>query len=590
MEYMGIRLPAFQQILLYFMDAPDCKSGLTSFIFFASRGLGKTYLTMVFCIAKCILYPGIAIKVASSTIGQAVIFLRKAYEIKDGRPNIEREIRNIKTNDNGGEISFWNGSTIEAVVCSDSARGNRANIIIFDESRIMNQSLINSSLLPMLTLTHRNQTWANDEKYKWYIENEEHNSKIYLTSIGYKDEWSYIDFQRYIQFISEGREDYFAFSFPYQFGIEAGIINKATIEANIREHPDDLKTLQMEYEVIPHGESESAMFSFDDVNRARQLRVPLIPPTNDEYIACKGILRTLSTYQRKENGEIRVLSMDIAIGGGRKNDLTVFTIFRLFPNIDYYEKEVAYIEVMNGVNLDQQIIRLKQLFYDLECNYAVIDAGGAIGLEAINSAGNITKDIIRNRRYPGWRTMNKVEKFDMRITDPNAEPVIFPIQVSGMSASAMQYNMLVIAQLEFQRRRISLLVAEEIAVEELNKRYQYMQLKTSPDALSIERANNMIGSFANTTALVDEAIKTQIVKLPSGRWAYDEKSGRKDRVISMIYGLYFINLLEQDLTAISQGANLSDYVAKNNYQKKASVKNPFVNNLSKLSGFGTRTR
>ena len=243
---------------------------------------------------------------------------------------------------------------------------------------------------------------------------------------------------------------------------------------------------------------------------------------------------------------------------------------------------------MSGVNLDQQVIRVKQLFYDLECDYAVIDAGGAIGIETINSCGNITKDMVRNRRYPGWKTMNKVEKYDMRIADPNAEPVLFPIQISGAGASAMQYNMLVTAQLEFQRKRISLLVEDDVAIQELNKRYKYLTMKTSNDNLMRERANNMIGPFANTTSLVDEAIKTQIVKLPSGRWVYDEKNGRKDRVISMIYGLYFINLLEEDLISLTKSVNISDYVSSRNYTKKNNPINPFGSNLNKLAGFGMR--
>ena len=47
--------------------------------------------------------------------------------------------------------------------------------------------------------------------------------------------------------------------------------------------------------------------------------------------------------------------MDIAVGGGRKNDLTVFTVFRCIEDLDYYDKELSYIEVMSGVNLDQQV-------------------------------------------------------------------------------------------------------------------------------------------------------------------------------------------------------------------------------------------
>lgn len=585
-EYMGVNIHLFQQIILYLMDSPNCYS-ITSFIFFASRGLGKTFITMVFCVAKCILYPGIKIKVASSTIRQSNLFLNKIYEIMNGRPNIEKEIENISIGKELGVIKFHNGSTIESVICSDNARGMRANILILDESRLMNDDTINRILVPFLTLSNREQPWAANPKYKRELDRE-HNSKIYLTSIGYKDEWSYQDFKKYCDFIAAGRNDYFAISLPYQFGVESGIIQKSYIESVVREKLANLKNLKMEFEVIPHGESESAMFTFDEVNSARQIRVPLIPPTDDEYIETKGIHRNLPYYQKKEQKEKRVISMDIAIGGGRKNDLTVFSVFRLFENIEYYDKELSYIEVMSGINLDQQILRLKQLFYDLECDYAVIDAGGAIGIEAVNSCGNITKDPFRNKRYPGWKTMNKAEKYDMRISDPNAEPVLYPIQVTGAGASAMQYNMLVIAQLEFQRKRLSLLVDEETAVDELNKRYKYLSMRTSNDASLKDKASNMIGPFANTTQLIDEAIKTQIVRLPSGRWVYDEKNGRKDRIISMIYGLYFINILEEDLIALNKNVNISDYVSTMNYVNKKNFKNPFKSNLNKLSGFGAR--
>ena len=108
LEYMGVNIHLFQQIILYLMDSPNCNS-ITSFIFFASRGLGKTFITMVFCIAKSILYPGIKIKVASSTIKQSNLFLNKVYEIMNGRPNIEKEIESISIGKELGVIKFYNG-------------------------------------------------------------------------------------------------------------------------------------------------------------------------------------------------------------------------------------------------------------------------------------------------------------------------------------------------------------------------------------------------------------------------------------------------------------------------------------------------
>ena len=588
-QYLGLSLKLFQKIIIYAMDSPNAV-GLNTFVYFASRGLGKTYLTMVFCLAKAILYPGIKIRVAAPNIKQATLLIGKAIELRRDHPNIDREIEGeIKMNKDQAKILLKNGSTIETVVCGEGARGERANIIIMDESRGMNKNVIDTVFVPFLTGT-RMPPYSKNPKYEKYLK-KEHNSKIFLTSIGYKDEWSYKDFESFAKLIADKTPNYNIIALPYQFGVESGIISRALIESQIRENKTDIHTFQMEMEVIPFGESDSSMFTYTQVNRARKLVVPLIPPTDSEYIEHRGDLRKMPFYQRKESFELRVISMDIAVSAGRLNDNTVFTVFRLTNNGDHYIKELSYIEVMNGVNLDRQILRLKQLFYDLECDYAVIDAGGALGINAANTCGQITMDVVRGRRYPGWSTCNKNEKFDIRVTDPNAVPVMFCIQVSGASASTMQYNMVVNAQLEFERNRIFLLSKEDDIVDDLNNRFGYMKLATSSNPLDKEKANNMILPFINTTELVKECVETQVYKLPSGRWTFDEKNGRKDRVISMIYGLYFINELEKDLYVDQGKYKAEDYFTGGSsgtgFGGKGVV-NPFVNNLNKLGGFGGR--
>lgn len=585
-EYLGVRVHLFQQILLYLMDAPQCKT-LTSFIFFASRGLGKSFLTMLFCIAKCILYPNITIKVASSTIKQAISFAKKINEIKNGRPNIENEIEDISITKDGALITFKNGSTIEAVVCSENARGARCNILILDESRLMDVNLVNDVLRPFLTKTDRGQLWATSDEYRKYAK-EEHNSVLYLTSIGYKDEWSYKDFLKYLEYIRNGDDDYFAVSLPYQFGIEAGVIDDSYIEKQMKENKSDLSTAKMEFEVIPKGESENAMFSYEQINRSRKLIVPLIPPTDEEYIRCRGDLKSLKTYQPKEPNEIRLLSMDIAISAGRSNDNSVITLFRLYNQGDHYLKEVAYIETMNGINLDPQILRLKQIFYDLECDYAVIDAGGAIGIQASATCGKITRDIVRNKQYAGWKTVNNVEKFDVRVADPNAEPVLYCIQVAGANATTVQYNMLVNAQLNFERNQILLLSSKENGIDELNKRFGYMKYATSNEHVDKSIALNMVTPFINTSELVKECLETQVIKLPSGKCQFDEGNGRKDRVICMMYGLYIIDLLEQDLSFQKTKVNVNGYFKGKTKGYSRNVVSPFTNNINKLQGFGAR--
>ena len=82
-DYLHINLRIFQQILLVMMNW----SSITVFI--GSRGIGKTYLSAIFCVIKCILYPGTKICVASGTRGQAYLVLEKIMlELVPGSPEL----------------------------------------------------------------------------------------------------------------------------------------------------------------------------------------------------------------------------------------------------------------------------------------------------------------------------------------------------------------------------------------------------------------------------------------------------------------------------------------------------------------------
>lgn len=51
-DYLHVKLKLFQIILLTMMDR------CIIFVFIACRGLGKSFLSAVFCCCRCILYPG----------------------------------------------------------------------------------------------------------------------------------------------------------------------------------------------------------------------------------------------------------------------------------------------------------------------------------------------------------------------------------------------------------------------------------------------------------------------------------------------------------------------------------------------------
>lgn len=64
-DYLHLDLRLFQKILLIMMNFA------MEFVFIGSRGIGKTFLSAIFCVIRCILYPGTRICIASGTRGQA---------------------------------------------------------------------------------------------------------------------------------------------------------------------------------------------------------------------------------------------------------------------------------------------------------------------------------------------------------------------------------------------------------------------------------------------------------------------------------------------------------------------------------------
>ena len=142
-DYLHINLHLFQKILIVMMNW----SSITVFI--GSRGIGKTFLSAVFCVIRCILYPGTKIVIASGVRNQAITVLEKILlEIKPNSPELAAEIddRETKINGTNAQIVFKNTSYIKVVTAKDSARSNRANILLLDEFRLISKDVIDNIL------------------------------------------------------------------------------------------------------------------------------------------------------------------------------------------------------------------------------------------------------------------------------------------------------------------------------------------------------------------------------------------------------------------------------------------------------------
>lgn len=130
-DYFGVNLKTFQKILIYFM------MHYNYFMYLASRGQGKSFLTSIFCCTRAILFPQSKIILAAGNKSQSIEIIEKILDLKNSSPNLAREIDEIKTGSNDARVTFRNGSWIRCVAANQGARSKRANIIVVDEFRMV---------------------------------------------------------------------------------------------------------------------------------------------------------------------------------------------------------------------------------------------------------------------------------------------------------------------------------------------------------------------------------------------------------------------------------------------------------------------
>lgn len=118
----------------------------------ASRATAKSFVIAVFSCAKAVLYPGIRIVIASATKGQARLIVNEKIKkiLMPRSPNLSREIEKIVDNQNSTEVIFKNGSSIVVVVANENSRGNRANILILEEYRMIKKDIKDGTLMPFV--------------------------------------------------------------------------------------------------------------------------------------------------------------------------------------------------------------------------------------------------------------------------------------------------------------------------------------------------------------------------------------------------------------------------------------------------------
>ena len=524
LEYLNVRLKLFQKILLYAMMHNNY------FMFCASRGLGKTWLTALFCVVRCILFPGTKICVASSTRIQGNEVLLKITDdfCKNygwGSDNLNNEISEKSIGQNNAKIEFKNGSWIRVVTASDTGRGARANILIVDEFRMVDLDVINTVLRKFL-IAPRTPQYLNIPEYAHLIER---NKEIYMSSVWYKSHWSYQKAQAYVVNFLDDTKKYFVCGLPYQIAIKEGLLSRDQVEDEMSEADFDEMKFSMEMGCLWYGDTEGAFFTFDDISKRRRIQRAVYPTIG---------LDKKNKIPELANNERRILSVDVALLASKKNnnDASSIIINSALPNgNNNYISNIIYLENHEGLNTDELGLIVRRLFWLYKCTDLVIDTNG-IGLGVYDF---IIRDVFDNETgelYPALSCCND-KTMEERCKVKNAPKVIWSIKANA------QFNndMCILLRSGFQKSKINLLISEFEAEEILRDSIKGF-VKLSPS----EQIKYKM-PYIQTTLLINELINLEH-EVKGVNIKVKEKSGmRKDRYSSLGYNYWVQCQLERKL-------------------------------------------
>lgn len=524
-DYLNIKLKLFQKILLYAMMHNNF------FMYIAARGQGKTWLTALFCVVRCILFPKTKICIASATRPQANEVLLKITDdfMKNygfGSENLRREITYAAVGANKAVIEFANGSWIRVVTASDSGRGSRANILLVDEFRMVDLDTINTVLRRFLTAP-RQPNYLNNPKYAHLLER---NKEFYMSSAWYKNHWSFEKAKAYTVNMLDDTKKYFICGLPYQVSVKEGLLSREQIEDEMSEKDFDEVKWSMEMDCLFFGDSEGAFFSFDDIGCRRTLQTAVYPTS----------LINNKTYKIPElaTNERRIMSVDVALMASNKhrNDASAIIINSAIPtNNNNYVSNIIYLENHEGLNTDELALVIRRLFRLYKCTDLVLDTNGS-GLGVFDA---LIRDMVDPETGELYGALSCCNDKDMaaRCKVSNAPEVIWSIKASA----SFNNEICILLRSGFKQGKINLLVSEFEAEEILKDKIKGYAKMQPFEQLQYKMP------YIQTTLLIYELTKLEH-EIKGTNIKIIEKTGmRKDRYSSLAYNYWVQCQLEREI-------------------------------------------
>ena len=542
-DYLGIKLHLYQQLILYLMGISQL------IVIVACRAAAKSFIIALYACCKAIVKPGSKIVLGSATRGQSKLIISEKIknELMNMSPALCREIRDIKDSANESIVYFKNGSTIKVFTANEFARGLRSTDAVREEFRQIDKNIDDSVISPFQTI--RQAPYMIDPYYSSIEDLKEDPIDIYISSSWFDDGhwmWDIVD-QAYKDMLDNGRSAMLAFD------------ESITLKHNIRtqrqmqqeKKKQDPITWQIEFLNLRIRNNASAFFTYAMLMDNQTLRQVFYPRNHKDVKYHKKNKYAIP----KQDGEIRVVSCDIAFVEGRQNDNSIYSCIRGIPESLTYTTESSEVEVKQGYkrqysyiesnqigDTTKQAIRIRQLYEDFEADYIVLDCRNG-GLQILYTLGKTLYDEERGVEYPPLKCMNN-DTYAEVVKNPNAPAVIYAINATQQLNSEIAYSF----RRSLLEHRSEFLINYNIAKESiLNENEDYTNEFNVDIQLEFERP------FLETQAMISECAELLYEKSPQTGVVkiYEQGGNRKDRYTSCSYASLFYDFLERDILTTS---------------------------------------
>lgn len=529
--YLGLKLFPYQQIILWALFQSD------NAIIEAARAAAKSFILGVYCVIRCILYPGTHIIIASSTRKQAALIITEKIikELREMSPMLRREIKGWKDSQVETSVSFHNGSFVEIVTLSDSARGHRAHCIVIDEGRNIfdDGNVIKTVIVPFLIT--RQPEFSRLPEYNGDKRFIEEPVQIQISSSTDDQHWLSKASVNAIMGMFRGDGSMF-FALDYAICLKHGIRTRKQMITAYREA--DPITRMTEYDTIMMRQGSQSFFTYAELRNRQILSLPFYPKTTDEYITKAKLKNAIPMVK----DEVRIVAADFAAISRTGNDNSAFSLMRLLPDVGddgrkTYRVQVVYLEANQGTEIRAQAIRLRQLMADFGAEYLAVDVRN-IGLAVVDVLARRLHDADRNVDYDPIRCMND-PVIAQRVNSPDAKECVFCISATNKLNSEMTMTF----KAMLMEKTVEFLMPKDSGIDELRRLMPEYAKSDNPD-LRVRYET----PYIETMLMVAEIASLQYDRAPSTGLirVFEQGNNTKDRWSSVEMGVYFASLLARD--------------------------------------------